>query len=152
MRIAANNRSLEYLTKLSMAQSTNIKIEVTDLKTNTSTIYHAIRAAARELKIDKRYIENYINLNQDNPVLDRYIFKLVNPKDEDIKLINEKVIQKTSIKLEVINVKTKEVNTYLSIGSASRALCIRQGSISLYLKENRTKPYKGIYLFKIIKD
>jgi hypothetical protein len=26
--------------------------------------------------IDKRYIENYIYLNQDVPVLDKYIFKL----------------------------------------------------------------------------
>lgn len=25
----------------------------------------------------------------------------------------------------------------------------RQPSISLYLKENRTKPFKGLYLFKV---
>jgi hypothetical protein len=35
------------------------------METNTSTIYHAIRAAARALDIDRRYIEhtwNKINL------------------------------------------------------------------------------------------
>ncbi|PQE22343.1 GIY-YIG endonuclease (mitochondrion) protein [Rutstroemia sp. NJR-2017a BBW] len=46
-----------------------IKVEVTDLETNTTTTYHAIRAAARALDIDKRYIEHYIYLKQDKPVL-----------------------------------------------------------------------------------
>lgn len=44
--------------------------------------------------------------------------------------------------------ETKEVTLYPSIGAAARALGYRQGSISLYLKENRTKPFKGLYLFK----
>jgi hypothetical protein len=80
MRIAASKtfKSSVFLDKLSKAQSSGIKVEVTDVETNTSTIYHAIRAAARALDIDKRYIEHYIYLKQDKPVLGRYIFKLVN--------------------------------------------------------------------------
>lgn len=70
--------SPEILAKLSKAQSSGIKVEVTDVGTNTSTTYHAIRAAARALEIDKRYIEHYIYLKQDKPVLGRYTFKLVN--------------------------------------------------------------------------
>lgn len=67
MRIAASKtfKSSEFLAKLSKAQSSGIKVEVTDMETNTSTIYHAIRAAARALDIDRRYIEhtwNKINL------------------------------------------------------------------------------------------
>ena len=54
------------------------------------------------------------------------------------------------MKVEVTNVDTKEVTIYSSISAAARALAIRQPSISLYLKENRTKPFKGKYLFKLV--
>jgi hypothetical protein len=147
MRIAAYNRdkSPEALTKLSTAQPYSIKVEAVDIETNTSTIYNAIKAAARALGIDRRYIEHYIYLNQDKPVLGKYTFKLINSNDKKI----EKV-QKTSKKIEVININTKEVTIYTSIGAAARALGYHQASISLYLKENRTKPFKGIYLFKLV--
>jgi hypothetical protein len=58
MRNAANSRdkSPEVLAKLSAAQPNSIKVEVVDLETNTSTIYNAIKAAARALNIDIRYI------------------------------------------------------------------------------------------------
>lgn len=48
------------------------------MEANTSTVYHAIEAAAHALDIDRRYIEHYIFLNQDKPVLGRYTFKLLN--------------------------------------------------------------------------
>lgn len=85
------SESSELLTKLSKSQSSGIQVEVTDTKTNTSTTYHAIRAAARALDIDKRYIEHYIYLKQDKPVLGRYVFKLVNfNTDKEIRnLVNE---------------------------------------------------------------
>lgn len=152
MRTAAYNRSPEILAKLSEAQSKNIKVEVTDIETNTSTVYHAIKAAARALGIDKRYIEHYVFLNQNKAVLGRYTFKLLNSYSESTDLGVGKVetVQKTSKKVEVTNVETKEVTIYPSIGAAARALGYRQPSISLYLKENRTKPFKGIYLFKLV--
>ncbi len=122
MRIAASKtfKSPEFLTKLSKGQSSGIEVEVTDLETNTTTTtYHAIRAAARALDIDKRYIEHYIYLKQNKPVLGRYIFKLnLNSDDESTNLIHEKV-QKTSMKVEVTNVDTKEVTIYSSISAAA---------------------------------
>ena len=150
MRIAASKtfKSPEFLDKLSKGQSSGIKVEVTYLETNTTTIYHAIRAAARALDIDKRYIEHYVYLKQDKPVLGRYMFRILN-SDESLNLINEKV-QKTYMKVEVTNVDTKEVTIYPSIGTAARALGYRQASISLYLKENRTNPFKGTHLFKLV--
>ena len=54
------------------------------------------------------------------------------------------------MKVEVTNVDTKEVTIYSSIGGAARTLGYRQASLSLYLKENRTKPFKGKYLFKFV--
>jgi hypothetical protein len=132
------------LAKLSAAQPSCTKVEVVDLETNTSTIFYAIKAAARALNIDRRYIEHYIYLNQDKPVLGKYTFKLIS-NDKKI----EKV-QKTSKKIEVTNINTKEVTIYTSIGAAARALGYRQPSVSLYLKENRTKPFKGLYLFKLV--
>lgn len=152
MRIAAIKtfKSPEFLTKLSKGQASGIEVEVTNIDTNTTTTYHAIRAAARALNIDKRYIEHYIYLNQDKPVLDKYTFKLnLKPSQESTELISGKV-QKTSIKMEVTDIETKEVRIYSSISSAARALGFRQASLSLYLKENRVKPFKGKYLFKLV--
>ena len=54
------------------------------------------------------------------------------------------------MKVEVTNVDTKEVTIYPSISAAARVLSYRQPSISLYLKENRNKPFKGKYLFKLV--
>ena len=92
--------SPEILAKLSKAQSSGIKIEVTDVETDTSTTYHVIRAAARALEIDRRYIEHYIYLKQDRPVLGIYTFKLVNwnSDGESTNLDKEKKVQKTSMK------------------------------------------------------
>lgn len=147
MRIIASNRSAELLDKLSKSNPSSIPVEVTNLETNTTTTYHAIKAAARALKIDKRYIENYIFVQKDKPVLGKYIFK-INPDNKDTNLNNK--VQKTSIRVEVTDIDTKEVITYPSIGSAAKALGYRQPSISLYLKENRTKPFKGKHLFKLV--
>lgn len=143
MSIAANNRYKS--PRLSAAQPNSIKVEVVDLETNTSTKYDAIRAVARALNIDRKYIEHYIYLKQDKPVLGKYTFKLIKSDDKNIEKI-----QKTSKKIEVINVNTKEVTIYTSIGAAARALGYSQASISLYIKENRIKPFKGIYLFKLV--
>lgn len=68
MRIAASKtfKSPGFLTKLSKGQPSGIEIEVIDLETNNTSTYHAIRAAARALDIDKRYIEHYVYLKQDN--------------------------------------------------------------------------------------
>ena len=150
MRIAASKtfKSPEFLTKLSKGQSSGIEVEVTDLETNNTSTYHAIKAAARALGIDRRYIEHYIYLKQDKPVLGRYTFKL-NSDYASTNLIHEKV-QKTSKKVEVTNVDTKEVTIYSSISAAARSLGYRQPSISLYLKEKRDKPFNGKYLFKLV--
>lgn len=77
MRIAASKtfKSPEFLAKLSKGQSSGIKVEVTDLETNITTTYHAIRAAARALYLDKRCIEHYIYLELGYPaVLGIYTF------------------------------------------------------------------------------
>lgn len=56
------------MAKLSAGQPNSIKVEVVDLETKTSTIYNAIKAAARALNINRIYIEDYIYLNQNKPV------------------------------------------------------------------------------------
>ena len=145
-------KSSEFLTKLSESNPNNIKVEVTDLETKVITIYHAIRAAARALDIDKRYIEHFIYLKQDKPVFGRYTFKLVdsNSEGESTRLVSVERVQKTSMKVEVTNVDTEEVTIYSSISAAAIALGYRQPSLSLYIKENRSKPFKGKYLFKLV--
>lgn len=162
MRAAALKRSPETLAKMSASQSMKIKVEVTDIETNTSTIYHAIKAAARALGIDKRYIEHYIYLNQDKPVLGKYTFKLLDTEGQfenqpnigkvqsegSVGLSREGStqttfsaaikVQKTSKKVEVTNVETKEVTIYPSIGAAARVLGYR-------FRFNLTKNNKGSF-------
>ena len=115
MRIAASKRSRspKFLDKLSKSQPSGIKVEVTDMKTKTSAVYHAIR-----------YIEHYIYLKQDKPVLDRYTFKLVSLNSDEVgtNLVNKKKVQKISLKMKAINVETKEITIYSSISAAARAL------------------------------
>lgn len=125
MRRAASIKfnSPEFLAKLSQGQPNGITVEVTDLETNISTIYHAIRAGARALAIDKRYIENYIYLKQDKPVFDRYVFKQIESTNQ---ILNKPKVQKTSKKLEVTNIETKEVTIYSSISAAARSIGYRQ--------------------------
>lgn len=71
-------------------------------------------------------------MKQDNPVLGKYIFRLKS-KGESTNLIHGK-IQKTSTKVEVTNVDTKEVTICSSIDGAAITLGYHQASISLYLK------------------
>jgi hypothetical protein len=150
MRIAVNKRSKspEYLANLSKAQSNSISVEVTDLETNTVTNYQAIRAAARALGLDRKYIEHYIFLNQEKPVMDRYTFKLLKSKTESLNSDNK--VQNTSAKLEVTNIETNVIKVYPSIGNTARDLSLRQSSISAYLKANRTKPFKGKFYFILV--
>jgi len=108
IRLAAKKRaeSPEYLAKMSEDQTSGIKVQVTDVETQTITTHNAIRAAARALSLDKRYIEHYIYLNQDNPVLGKYTFKLISCDDENLNPFNDPSIkvQKTNKKIEATNV------------------------------------------------
>jgi len=117
MRIATKKRmeSPEYLAKISASQSSGIKVEVTDVETNTGfSTYHAIQAAARALGIDKRYIEHYIYLSQDKPVLGKYTFKLINSEEKANPFNAPSVkIQKTSKKIEVTKFKLRKLHCIL---------------------------------------
>ena len=144
MSKAAKKRlqSQEALIKLSAIQPHNLKVEITDLETNTTTEFHAIRAAAKVLGIDRRYIENYLYLKQEEPIFGRYICKFIGYKGINL----ETKVQKTTQNIEVTDVETNEITIYPSITSAGKSLGIRQSSISLYLKEERIKPFRGKYL------
>jgi len=113
-------QSSDYLTKMYMAQSKSLEVEVEDFKTKSSTTYNSIIAAAKSLDIDKRYIEHYIYLNQKKPVLGRYTFKLLNSIliDTDQKPGHGK---QSSLKVKVTIVQTQEVKIYPSLGAAARA-------------------------------
>jgi hypothetical protein len=147
--------SPEIIMKRSLAQVHGLKVEVTDVTTGVKSSYHAIRAAARALGIDRRYIENYIYLKQEVPVSDRYTFKLLGVKDissnTEIELDKNNIRKQSSaLKLEVLNVENSVKTIYSSVTSAAKDLGIRQTSISLYLKDKRTKPFKGKYIFKLV--
>lgn len=141
MSFIAKNRSEEILDKLSAAQKTGQPVEVTDLELGSKTEYHAIKAAAKALGIDRKYIENYIHLNQTEPVQGRYTFKLVG--EPKVKTVRK---QGSSQGVEVTDLELNLVTPYPSIGLAAKSLGVRQASISLYLKEGRKTPYLKRYI------
>lgn len=58
-------------------QSKSVKIQVTDIKTNISTTYHSMNAAARALNILQSIITRYISRNQKKPYKGRYVFRKI---------------------------------------------------------------------------
>lgn len=56
-------------------QPNSQKISVMDLYTNISTSYSAIKVAGKAININYRYLYNYFFLNQEKPLLERYILK-----------------------------------------------------------------------------
>ena len=139
MRISALNRSN---LNLSLSNKKSLQIKVTDSLKAKITIYHAIKAAARSLAIDSRLRQYFLYIDNKKPILGIYVFELLSNKNSSYN------IQKNSQSIEVTNIDTNESKIYPSIGSAARDLKLHQASISLYMKENRVKPFKGIYVFK----
>jgi hypothetical protein len=54
-------------------------------------------------------------------------------------------------KIEVFDNKTNLTTIYESSNEAARALNIRPSRISMYFRNNQLKPFKGRYIFKILK-
>jgi len=78
-----SNRSEESRAKISGALKGNsnaknhpnsLKIEVTDLEKDTSTIYNSMREAAKALNIHVSIISRYFSNNQKKPYKKRYVF------------------------------------------------------------------------------
>jgi hypothetical protein len=76
MRLSALNKSPRVIAKMSASQRTSQAVEVTDLELKTKTTYHAIRSAAKALGFDRRYLINYVYLNQTKPLFGRFIVKI----------------------------------------------------------------------------
>jgi len=72
--IQRKNHSDEAKRKISEAQPTSIKIEVTDIKNNITTTYNSMSEATRALNIHKSVIDNYFNRNQQKPYKGLYTF------------------------------------------------------------------------------
>lgn len=72
--------SAETIAKMKVAalnQASCVKIEVTDLKLDTKTIYPSISETARALSISQSSISQYFSKNQQKPCKSRYIFKKI---------------------------------------------------------------------------
>jgi hypothetical protein len=121
----------------------NVPVLMKDKQTGVETVISSIRTAARILDIDKRYIENYIFLKEKKLVLGRYSFELPDKEKYILKRDSYSSLQPTAQKIEVIDVTTNTTTIYPSMTSAGKSLGIRQPCISLYLKNKRTKPYRG---------
>jgi len=129
------------LGKLNLSKS--VKVKVTNLETNVLVEYPSIREAAKSLKTSKTTLREYI-LNS-KPF--KEIYKLesnLTVSSYDSNYLNHP----NSTKIEVIDLELNTVSNYTSIRAAARALDIKFGSISMYVKRNQKSPYKGRYVFK----
>jgi len=130
----------------------NTPVLMKDKQTGVETVISSIRTTARILGIDKRYIENYIFLKDKKLVFDRYSFDLQDKEKYILKRNSYSSLQPSSQKIEVIDVTTNTSTIYPSMTTAGKSLGIRQPCISLYLKDKRTKPYRGKWIFKLITE
>jgi hypothetical protein len=80
MRVKSQGRSktVEHKLNLSLADPKIISVEVTDLINDNVTVYHSIRAAAKDLDISVSSIHKFIIRNQKKPYKSRYVFKILN--------------------------------------------------------------------------
>src|SRR5947209_4034993 len=68
--------SMLYKLKSALSSPSNCKkIEVTDIKNNTTTSYNSISAAAISLNINRSRISEYFSKNQQKPYKGQYTFK-----------------------------------------------------------------------------
>jgi hypothetical protein len=113
---------------------------VIDIINNNVTEFHAIKAAAKVLNIDRRIITKSLKSDLDILILDRYIFKSIGNL-QDLKTKD----QVSSKSLNVLDLETNIKTTYLSISSAAEALNVYPQSLSTYLRNKTSKPFKNRY-------
>lgn len=147
MRKAALNLSSKRSNEnLSKGNPYGYNVKITNIITNEVNTYNAIISAARSLGVSTSLINNYLHINNGNPLLALSPFK---GKRSDhflqlrwrkglgkyvIELLNKDYkpnTQKNSKGIKVTDVDTGSVITYTSIGEAARELKIYQASISL---------------------
>lgn len=130
----------------SASSLTNSKqaIELTNSVTGITKQFSTMKAAYQFLGISPRRLSNYLNNNKSESTngevstIKGYFISKIDSVKQNCKTI------------EVTNIQTNEVINYSSISSAGEALGISQSSISVYLSRNRTTPFRGIYLFKLV--
>jgi L-fucose mutarotase/ribose pyranase (RbsD/FucU family) len=113
---------------------------VIDIINNNVTEFHAIKAAAKVLNIDRRIITKALKSDLEIVILDRYIFKSIGNL-QDLKIKD----QVSSKSLNVLDLETNMKTTYLSISSAAEALNVYPQSLSTYLRNKTSKPFKNRY-------
>lgn len=125
----------------------SIPIEVINLETNVSQNYVSLNEAAKNLNTTKNTLKRYI--------LNSKLFKGVYKLNANLTISNfdsNYINHPKSIKIEVTDLEKNTLTSYSSILSASRALGVRSTTIYLFIKRNQTKPYKGRFIFKTIKN
>lgn len=144
-------------TKSIEIQPNSIPIEVTDLENKTTIIYDSISQASRKMGENQNSISYYLSKSRSKPFKLRYIINKVNIDSNlnstPIKsiTINNTVNLKNSYPIQITDLDT---NITLKFDSIRHAVTyyphLSQGSISDYLINNRSKPFKGRYIIKII--
>lgn len=136
-----------------------IKVEIINLKTNSSKVYSSLTEASKELNISRTTLTKYIknsmifnkraprklNSSQKNFNFRGYKFNAnISVSNYDSNYLNHP----NAIKIEVTDLKLNTITNYDSIHAVSRSLSIGSNTLSNYLKRNQKSPYLGRFLFK----
>ena len=132
-------------------------LEVLDLETEKTSVYFSIREAAKNLDCTHSSIIYVIKIFQDKginkPLKGRYLIKIKTSGNENINLSKEqklKIKELKGISLEVLDIETKKILTYLSIRDAAKAIDCSPTSIrsviKLYKEKGVNRPIKKRFL------
>jgi predicted transcriptional regulator len=99
--------------------------------------------AAKYLNISRKALRNYLD-------------EIVKTGSKTIKgftiskIANINKVSKSAKKIEVTDIKKNEVTIYSSMSLAGKALGVRIESLSRYLANKQTKPFKNKYILKLV--
>jgi len=129
--ICTNSYSLEDIVKLMNVIMIRYRLDCTlHLKRQNKKIEHMIYIRQSSMPL----LLNIVSPFMHSSMLYKLKSALSNPSNRQ--------------KIEVTDIKNNTTTSYDSIHEVSRALNINQSSISMFLKNNQQKPYKGRYTFK----
>jgi len=117
---------------------------LTNKLTGISQEFYSMTEVAKFLGISRKRLWNFLSntANTENETLKGYTVSKITDKYAKV--------NKKSIKIEVTDIDTNEVNIYPSFTLAAEAVGVPRASLSGYLAKNRTNPYRKKYIFKLV--
>lgn len=117
--------------------TTSIKVEVTDINTNITTIYESKKKAAKGIGVDEKTLRNYekkikqmkLKIINNNLYKNKFIIKFF--RDDSAVCLKGK-----GVKVEVTDITTNVTTVYPSIFKAAKGIGINEKTLVSFDKKN----------------